>query len=296
MFVDCLVGVKSQASPSRSQGNVSTETCREASKVSNLPECSQCGHLCGLASCCSWGSAHPHASSCISKSLCNPCVFFCMCLLVTAFLNIYEQLSLPTFTFLITTTIMRTSIRSSWLARASLASSSQTLSPGFVPFRSFRSPRISPLSTTPLLRRLPRHQPWQSTTFIRHNTDLAASHTSPTPKTPDSSSPTVYHPAYELYFTCKPCSLRSGPHRVTKQGFHHGSTLITCPSCSNKHVISDHLKIFTDEGGDLIDIMKRHGGKLKKGKLGIGNEGDEEIEFWEDETETPHVRPNAGSS
>lgn len=41
--------------------------------------------------------------------------------------------------------------------------------------------------------------------------------------------------------------------------------------------------------------MKRHGGKLKKGKLGIrhgelvGNEGEEEIEFWEDGTETPHM-------
>lgn len=58
--------------------------------------------------------------------------------------------------------------------------------------------------------------------------------------------------------------------------------------------MSDHLKIFTDEGGDLADIMKRHGGKLKKGKLGIrqgqlvGNEGEEEIEFWEDGTETTH--------
>jgi hypothetical protein len=59
--------------------------------------------------------------------------------------------------------------------------------------------------------------------------------------------------------------------------------------------VSDHLRIFTDEGGDLVDIMKRHGEKLKKGKLGIrdgqltGNEGEEEIEFWEDGTETSHV-------
>jgi hypothetical protein len=59
-------------------------------------------------------------------------------------------------------------------------------------------------------------------------------------------------------------------------------------------VVSDHLKIFTDEGGDLEDIMQRHGEKLKKGKLGmrdgqlVGNEGEEEIEFWEDGTETLH--------
>ena len=62
-------------------------------------------------------------------------------------------------------------------------------------------------------------------------------------------------------------------------------------------MVSDHLRIFTDEGGDLVDIMQRHGEKLKKGTLGlkdrdgqlVGNEVDEEIEFWEDGTETPHV-------
>ena len=40
--------------------------------------------------------------------------------------------------------------------------------------------------------------------------------------------------------------------------------------------------------------MRRHGGKLKKGRLGtrngelVGNEG-QEIEFWEDGTETPRM-------
>jgi hypothetical protein len=44
-----------------------------------------------------------------------------------------------------------------------------------------------------------------------------------------------------------------------------------------------------------VEILRRHGEKLKKGKLGIrngelvGNEGEEEIEFWEDGTETPHI-------
>ena len=40
--------------------------------------------------------------------------------------------------------------------------------------------------------------------------------------------------------------------------------------------------------------MQRHGEKLKIGQLGIRNgelvnEDEEEIEFWEDGTETPHM-------
>ncbi|RVX66228.1 hypothetical protein B0A52_10155 [Exophiala mesophila] len=105
-------------------------------------------------------------------------------------------------------------------------------------------------------------------------------------------------PSYDLTFTCKPCLYRS-THRITKQGYHHGTVLITCPSCSNRHVISDHLRIFLDAQSSLEDILKRKLAEgedltklLKKGKLGmrqnsmIGNEGEEDIEFWEDGTET----------
>lgn len=49
-------------------------------------------------------------------------------------------------------------------------------------------------------------------------------------------------PAYELSFTCKPCEKRS-VHRISKQGYHKGSVLITCPGCGNRHIISDHLKV-----------------------------------------------------
>lgn len=49
-------------------------------------------------------------------------------------------------------------------------------------------------------------------------------------------------PAYELTFTCKPCRHRSA-HRISKQGYHKGSVLITCPDCKNRHVISDHLQV-----------------------------------------------------
>ena len=49
-------------------------------------------------------------------------------------------------------------------------------------------------------------------------------------------------PAYELTFTCKPCKHRS-THRVSKQGYHKGTVVITCPECSNRHIMSDHLKV-----------------------------------------------------
>lgn len=54
-------------------------------------------------------------------------------------------------------------------------------------------------------------------------------------------------PAYELTFTCKKCSTRSS-HRISKQGYHHGTVLITCPGCKNRHLISDHMKVPGSEG------------------------------------------------
>jgi mitochondrial protein import protein ZIM17 len=109
-------------------------------------------------------------------------------------------------------------------------------------------------------------------------------------------------PAYQLTFTCKPCKTRSA-HRVTKQGYHHGTTLITCPGCKSRHLISDHLKIFSDHRITLEDILEKQledgrplADLLKKGKLGIrqgsivGIEGEEDLEFWEDGTETSHEK------
>lgn len=49
-------------------------------------------------------------------------------------------------------------------------------------------------------------------------------------------------PSYELTFTCKVCETRSS-HRLSKQGYHKGTILISCPGCKNRHLISDHLKV-----------------------------------------------------
>ena len=58
----------------------------------------------------------------------------------------------------------------------------------------------------------------------------------------NTQSPLEIQPSYEITFTCKPCMRRS-THTISKQGYHRGSVLITCPECSNRHVISDHLKV-----------------------------------------------------
>ena len=91
--------------------------------------------------------------------------------------------------------------------------------------------------------------------------------------------PAAQDPAYyQLSFTCVPCGHRSH-HNVSRQGYHHGSTLITCPGCRNRHVISDHLNIFGDRKITVEDLMREKGSLVKRGSL--GEDGD--IEFWPDE-------------
>ncbi|KAF7190691.1 hypothetical protein HII31_07850 [Pseudocercospora fuligena] len=84
-------------------------------------------------------------------------------------------------------------------------------------------------------------------------------------------------PAYQLHFTCKKCLERSS-HTVSKQAYHFGTCVINCPKCKTQHLISDHLKIFSDKGKTLEEIAKEHGEILKKGKLGV----DGDVEFYED--------------
>ena len=130
----------------------------------------------------------------------------------------------------------------------------------------------------------------------RYNSSLSIPGAAPQPA-PEKRD----EPSYELSFTCKPCLYRS-THRITKQGYHHGTVLVTCPSCKNRHVIADHLRVFLDQKSTLEDILRKKAAEgedfarlLKKGTLGIrpgqlvGNEGEEDLEFWEDGTETAHT-------
>lgn len=109
------------------------------------------------------------------------------------------------------------------------------------------------------------------------NNNSAQDADQPTSESPRPKLPT--NPAYyQLSFTCVPCGHRSH-HNVSKQGYHKGSTLITCPECRNRHVISDHLGIFGDRKITVEDLMREKGQLVKRGSL--GEDGD--IEFWPDE-------------
>jgi protein import protein ZIM17 len=83
--------------------------------------------------------------------------------------------------------------------------------------------------------------------------------------------------AYRITFTCKPCGERSS-HRMSKQGYHRGTVLIQCPSCQNRHVMSDHLGVFFDKGTTLEDLLKEKGQALTHGHT------DGDLEFWADGT------------
>jgi protein import protein ZIM17 len=110
----------------------------------------------------------------------------------------------------------------------------------------------------------------------------------PRPRAAKATTNTPQQPTYELTFTCIPCDTRSA-HNVSKQGYHHGSVLITCPSCRNRHVISDHLNIFGDKSLTVEDLMREKGRLVKRGTL--GEDGD--VEFWEDGSTTTRAERQA---
>ncbi|KAM3434562.1 hypothetical protein NHJ13734_005953 [Beauveria thailandica] len=171
----------------------------------------------------------------------------------------------------------------------------------------------------PAARHLLRPCPSPSAVTTRHPTLqlLRAAHTIPRPPPPSeraktepsattAAEPPAWQPEdapasegerpepknpayYQLSFTCVPCGHRSH-HNVSKQGYHTGSTLITCPGCRNRHVISDHLNIFGDRKVTVEDLMREKGRLVKRGSL--GEDGD--IEFWPDEEQQADTK--AGSS
>ena len=105
------------------------------------------------------------------------------------------------------------------------------------------------------LSQLPRPRPQASPVFSRvvlqpftrpESTTSTSTQTPSLTSSPQNSGatqspPRPEEPAYQLTFTCKPCSTPS-THRITKHGYHKGTVLVTCPNCKNRHVISDHLR------------------------------------------------------
>ena len=166
------------------------------------------------------------------------------------------------------------------------------------------APRLSqPSQTSGSLHALPTHKPFPRiqppfSSFRRFNSTTAQAESQSQSQDKSSSTPNASQkpltdrvsspssqpteprpgkPEYQITFTCSPCGARSS-HRVSKQGYHYGSTLITCPECRNRHIISDHLNIFGDKSMTIEDLMRERGQLVKKGTL--SEDGD--LEFWED--------------
>ena len=109
---------------------------------------------------------------------------------------------------------------------------------------------------TPLLRRNLRSNPLGGRLLLargqlRQNTTSSEAHPPPeevagTPASPPrvegEGSSKIDVPSYDITFTCKPCFHRAA-HRISKQGYHKGTVIITCPKCSARHLISDHLRV-----------------------------------------------------
>lgn len=146
---------------------------------------------------------------------------------------------------------------------------------------------ISPVPLRPHLRPYPSlPRTLQPAQFSRRYAHAIPKPSRPAPPASSSASEEIkqrklQEPHYELTFTCVPCSERS-THTVSKQGYHKGSVLITCPSCRNRHIISDNLNIFGNRKITVEDLMKERGQLVKRGTL--GEDGD--VEFWEDGTVT----------
>ncbi|KAI0164634.1 hypothetical protein GGR57DRAFT_205791 [Xylariaceae sp. FL1272] len=142
------------------------------------------------------------------------------------------------------------------------------------------APCLAPPTLVPASRRFAHNipkPPRPATTTAQPNADDAAA--SPDAATSSDAIPRKQlEPHYQLTFTCVPCGDRSS-HTVSKQGYHKGSVLITCPQCRNRHVISDHLNIFGDRHLTVEDLMREKGQLVKRGTL--GEDGD--IEFWQDD-------------
>ncbi|KAK1967846.1 DNL zinc finger protein [Colletotrichum sublineola] len=147
-------------------------------------------------------------------------------------------------------------------------------------------PGASPLNrSSPILQALQAQRQQHQQLPLQPTIAARFAHTIPKPKATleaEDKSPAQMRleasPHYQLDFTCVPCDTRSR-HKVSKQGYHHGSVLITCPSCRNRHVISDHLGIFGNRKVTVEDLMREKGRLVKRGTL--GEDGD--IEFYPDE-------------
>jgi protein import protein ZIM17 len=129
------------------------------------------------------------------------------------------------------------------LARASAPRPLKASPAEHIPAPAKRLLHTCTLRTSPVIRPSPVLSRARALAARRFESSSAA----PTPpttstKAPESRLDREQIPSYELTFTCNVCKTRSS-HRMSKQGYHKGTILISCPDCKNRHLISDHLKV-----------------------------------------------------
>lgn len=68
---------------------------------------------------------------------------------------------------------------------------------------------------------------------------------------------------YTIAFTCTVCDTRSAK-KISKNSYHNGIVIVTCPGCKNKHLMADHLGVFEDKGWDIEKFLSENGGGVKR--------------------------------